>query len=78
MTQKDEPVIDMGDMGLVQVQCEFQSVFQKFTALILDSFSFSLATLNDNNEVIGISTIGEWGHGSSSKRRSPRQKKGRR
>lgn len=58
MPQKDEPVIDVGDMGLFHIQRQLQTVFQKGPAFLADFLGMNLRPLDDDDEVIGIATIG--------------------
>src|SRR6218665_1334449 len=58
MPQKDKPVIDVGDMGLFHIQRQLQAVFQKGPAFLADFFGMDLRPFDDDDEVIGIATIG--------------------
>ena len=58
MPQKDEAVIDVGDMGLFHIQRQLQAVFQKGPAFLADFLSMDLRPFDDDDEVIGIATIG--------------------
>lgn len=58
MLQKDEPVIDVGDMGLFHIQRQLQAVFQKGPAFLADFLGMDLRAFDDDDEVIGIATIG--------------------
>jgi hypothetical protein len=42
MPQKDEPVIDVGDMGFLHIQRQFQAAFQESTAFSADCFGMCL------------------------------------
>src|SRR5215475_13502733 len=58
MPQKDEAVIDVGDMGFLHIQRQLQLAFQKDPALLADGLGMGLRPFDDDNEVIGIATIG--------------------
>src|SRR5260370_9422295 len=58
MPQKDEAIIDVGDMGFLHIQRQLQLAFQKGTALLADGLSMGLRPFDDDDEVIGIATIG--------------------
>ena len=59
--QKDKPVIDVGDMGFIHVQRQFQMVLQKRATLLADFLGLRLRPFDDDDEVIGIAAIGEAG-----------------
>src|SRR5450631_261310 len=58
MPQKDEAVIDVGDMGFLHIQRQLQLAFQKGTALLADGLGMGLRPFDDDDEVIGIAAIG--------------------
>lgn len=58
MPQKDEAIIDVGDMGFLHIQRQFQLAFQKGTALLADGLGMGLRPFDDDDEVIGIATKG--------------------
>src|SRR5262245_39620153 len=58
MPQKDEAVIDVSDMGFVHIQRQLQLTFQKGPALLADGLGMGLRPFDDDDEVIGIATIG--------------------
>ena len=55
--QKNETVIDMGDMGLVHIQSQLQFIFQKGAAFLPDGPGVGLVAFDDEHEVIGIAAI---------------------
>ncbi len=56
--EKDEPVVDVSDMGLFHIQRQLQAVLQKATTFLADFLSMSLRPFNDDDKIIGIATIG--------------------
>ena len=58
MPQEDKAVIDVGDMGFVHIQRQLQLTFQKGPALLADGLGMGLRPFDDDDEVIGIATIG--------------------
>lgn len=58
MPQKDKPIIDMGNMGLVHIQRQLQAAFQKGTAFFADFLSMGLCPFDDDNKIISIAAIG--------------------
>jgi hypothetical protein len=52
--QKDEPIVDVGDMGFVHIQRQFQAAFQESAAFSADCFCMCLCPLDDDDKVIGI------------------------
>jgi hypothetical protein len=58
MSQKDEAAADVGDMGFLHIQRQLQLAFQKGTAILADRLSMGLRPFDDDDEVIGIATIG--------------------
>ena len=55
--QKDKPVIDVGDMGLLHIQPQLQAAFQKGTAFLANLHSMGFRPLDNDDKIIGISTI---------------------
>ena len=59
VSQEDEPVIDVGDMGFVHIQRQFQAVFQKGPAFFADGFGMCLGAFDDDDKIIGITAVGD-------------------
>ena len=58
MPQKDDAVIDVGYMGFLHIQRQLQLAFQKGTAFLADGLGMGLRPFDNDDEVIGITTIG--------------------
>jgi len=57
--QKDEPVIDVGDIGFLHIQRQFQSAFQEGPAFATDGFGICLCPFDDSGKAIGTAAIGD-------------------
>lgn len=61
MPQEHETVVDVGDMGFVQIQRQLEVAFQKGPAFRADGLGMCLGACDDDDEVIGIAAIGDSG-----------------
>ena len=59
VSEEDEPVVDVGDMGFLHIQRQLQAAFQKHPAFLADGLGMCLGPLDDDHEVIGIAAIGD-------------------
>jgi len=57
--EENKPVIDVGDMGLVHIQRQFQAAFQKGPSFITDGLGMCFGALDDNDEVVGVTAVGD-------------------
>jgi hypothetical protein len=57
--QKDEAIVDVGDMGFVHIQRQLQFTFQKGTAFLTDLFCLSLGSFYDHDKVVSVSAVGD-------------------
>ncbi len=57
MSQEDKAVIDMSNLGLLHVQRKLEFAFQKVSALLSDHLRLLFGAFDDNNKVIGITTV---------------------
>src|SRR4029077_9695529 len=55
--QKDEAVIDVGDMGFLHIQHQFQIAFQKGAAFLADFLCLSFGPFYDHDKVVSVSAI---------------------
>lgn len=58
VSQKDEPVVDVGDMGLLHIQRKLQATSQKGPAFLAYLRGVGLRPFDDDNKIIGIATVG--------------------
>src|SRR5215471_12175196 len=55
--QKDEAVIDVGDMGFLHIQHQFQLAFQKGAAFLADFLCLSFGPFYDHDKVVSVSAV---------------------
>ena len=59
--EEDEAIVDVGDMGPVHIQRQFQAVLQKGPAFLADGLGMCLGALDDDRKVVGITAVGNSG-----------------
>ena len=59
MTEEDEAVIHMRDMGLVHIQREFQLAFKKLPARFAHCFGVLASSFDHNHKIIRVPAIGD-------------------
>src|SRR5215510_11299691 len=55
--QKDEAVIDVGDMGFLHIQHQFQLAFQKGATFLADFLCLSFGPFYDHDKVVSVSAV---------------------
>lgn len=55
--KKKKAVINMGELGLVRVQPEFQMVFEHAPTLLPEGFCLCTGAFDNKHEVIGIQAV---------------------
>jgi hypothetical protein len=61
MPKKDEPVVDMRNMGFIHIQRQPQIPFQECSTLLTDGLGMCLCPFDDDHKVISITTVGNSG-----------------
>ena len=57
VSEKDEPIIDVSYVGLVDVEEQFEFIFQKPSTFLSDALCVCLVSLYNQDEIIGISAV---------------------